>query len=309
EYPHAKLILGIIFTAILGIGYAQHHQFELVYLVFPIISLLLATLWSFNVLSVVEPSQTLGTSTIVSTSTASQPSLEMPSIAPFAFSQDDTDRLGEVIQQLETINTIIEQQVHQSARQMHVVEQLNVIMRDSREQLQSMRQLLQTIDGTVVDVMSTTSVGQSVVQVTQHQLQQAFDTVQGVGHSMAHLVSDLRRVSEIVLAVSDIATQSNFLALNAQIEAARAGELGRGFTIVAEEVRELANQSRESTKMMKGILRSIHQTSSQAVQITETSSTEIANYSTNAEKLNELISTIEEMVNNTHRVLARVVKV
>ncbi len=312
QLPYTLPVITGILIVLVGVGYGASEQSDsaLQALIFAIVGILAAVLWVQQPTTeaptgVASPITTSG----IRSATASHPSFEMPSVAPFAFDSNSTDRLDEVAQQLETIRTVINQQVNQSARQIHTVEQLGATLRVSQEQLQSARHLLQTIDSTVMDVMSTTTDGHTSVQDTQRQLQQALDTVETVGRSMAQLVGDLRRVSEIVTAVSDVATQSNFLALNAQIEAARAGELGRGFTIVAEEVRDLATQSRESTKTMKSILRSIHQASSQAVRITEASSTDIASYATNTTQLDQFVTAIEETINNTHRALVRVIGV
>lgn len=312
-HPYTLPTITGYLIGVVGISYVVvHDTFDVTILVFPIVSVLIGVLWVKEPQALQKsesPSISAAPAPITRSTTASHPSFEMPSVAPFAFDAGSDDRLDEVAQQLETISTVIGQQVNQTARQVHTVEQLGATLRESQDHLRSIRNLLQTVDGSVIDVMSSTTEGHASVKDTQRQLQQALDTVQTVGRSMAQLVADLRRVSEIVLAVSDVATQSNFLALNAQIEAARAGELGRGFTIVAEEVRDLATQSRESTRVMKSILRSIHQTSSQAVRVTETSSSEIAGFASSTEQLDQFVSAIEETINNTHRAITRVIVV
>lgn len=287
---------------------------ELNILAWSIVALLVAILWTL------QPEQTSDTddnfrdidilaSTPMRSITASQPSIEMAAIAPFSFDNTSDDRYDEVVQQLETVRTVVNQQVNQTARQIHTVEQLSSALRTSQTQLQSTRRLLQGADATVMEFISNADDGRTSVQTMESQLGQASDTVQSVGESMAQLVADLRRVSEIVTAVSDIATQSNFLALNAQIEAARAGELGRGFTIVAEEVRDLATQSRESTVTMKNILRSIHQTSSQAVRVTEASGSEMAQHTSTIEQLSHYMQRMDDMVSETHRTLVSVISI
>jgi|GEM_PF-962392 len=76
----------------------------------------------------------------------------------------------------------------------------------------------------------------------------------------------LKQIEEITNTVDDLAQQSRMLALNASIESAKAGEAGRGFTVVAEEVKELAEQSRQAAAQVKSILNEVKGASNRAVQ-------------------------------------------
>ena len=168
-----------------------------------------------------------------------------------------------------TIRVMMRQQIEHIAIQSEVIDLLNTGIKEAQTEFTSLENAIGHIQITVDEMFAATTSNQGSVNIALNEMVHSQEAIDGVGSSMAKLASDLKRAGEIVASVSDIATQSNFLALNAQIEAARAGEHGHGFTIVADEVRDLADQSRMSTQTMKVILRSIHASAAKAVHITE----------------------------------------
>ncbi len=86
-----------------------------------------------------------------------------------------------------------------------------------------------------------------------------------VAETIDRLNEQSQAVGEIITTVNDLAEQSNLLSVNASIEAAKAGEHGKGFTVVAQEVKSLAEQSKQAVTQVRGILSEIQKASAAAV--------------------------------------------
>ena len=150
-----------------------------------------------------------------------------------------------------------------------------------------------TISGTVVAELEEVSANVNLVASNAHkasetaegggetakraiaQMNQVEKTVINSAQVVGHLGERSKQIGEIVDTIAGIAGQTNLLALNAAIEAARAGEQGRGFAVVADEVRKLAEQSEEATKQIADLITEIQRETEHAIKAMENGTNEV----------------------------------
>ncbi|MCM0599943.1 methyl-accepting chemotaxis protein [Periweissella fabalis] len=146
------------------------------------------------------------------------------------------------------------------------------------------------------EVVSADKVAIAELEDLGHAWQTDRDNSNQLIQEMVDMDQDVQSIVKIVSLINDISEQTNLLALNASIEAARAGEAGRGFAIVAEEVRDLAEQSGQSAKSITSIMEVIRSKSEHMVIALNES------YSSNTErttKLDEMVTDLKEVLDQT----------
>jgi twitching motility protein PilJ len=123
------------------------------------------------------------------------------------------------------------------------------------------------------------------------------ETIQETSKRIKRLGESSQEIGNIVELISDIAEQTNILALNASIQASMAGEAGRGFAVVADEVQRLAERAANATKQIEGLVRTIQADTNEAVVSMERSTTDVVGGALLAENAGAALQEIEQVSN------------
>ncbi len=209
-------------------------------------------------------------------------------------SHNRQDEVGVLVR---TVRAMVEKL---KAQTRDIMEAINVLASSSNQIATTTAQLAAGSEQTAVAVTETTTtveevkqtanvssqkarhvstLAQNAVQVSQTGAKSVNETIEGINklkEQMEYIAETIVRLSEhnqaigeIIAAVDDLAEQSNLLAVNAAIEAAKAGEHGKGFVVVAQEIKNHAEQSKQATRQVRTILNDIQKTSGAAVMATE----------------------------------------
>ncbi|HET9954375.1 MAG TPA: CHASE3 domain-containing protein [Polyangiaceae bacterium] len=138
--------------------------------------------------------------------------------------------------------------------------------------------------------------GRRAVEGSIEGLERISQQMGAIAEMVVKLSEQSQAISDIVATVTDLADQSNLLAVNASIEAARAGEQGRAFGVVAQEVRSLAERSKQATAQVRGILTDTQRAISGAVLATEQGSKIVRGGVAQAHEANGAIRTLVETI-------------
>jgi len=162
----------------------------------------------------------------------------------------------------EQTNLEVSSQKEETEQVATAMNQMTATVHDVARNAEEAALAAQTADGKVES-------GQQVVRQSMARIEQLADSATSASTSIESLSAEIQNIGTVLSVIKSVAEQTNLLALNAAIEAARAGEQGRGFAVVADEVRALAKRTQQSTEEIERLvsaLRSAAQSSVQQIQ-------------------------------------------
>ncbi len=168
-------------------------------------------------------------------------------------------------------------------------------------QIQLLNTSADTMGSSAKNVMDKIGAGNQVVEKSIKEINEVRNDTEEVASIIQSLGKASEEIGGIIGIINGIANQTNLLALNAAIEAARAGEAGRGFSVVADEIRELAEESTSSTEKISNLIKQIQQDVAGAVSKMDeninTVNSSVKSIEENGEVFNDINKVAQELMN------------
>ena len=211
---------------------------------------------------------------------------------------DKLEQVGSVVSSASTqLSAQIEQSDRGAAESASRLSEAATAMNEMNATVQEVARNAGSASAASAETREKAEAGARVVEKTVHNIEEVHQLSLTLKDDMTQLNEHAQDITRIMGVISDIADQTNLLALNAAIEAARAGEAGRGFAVVADEVRKLAEKTMSSTNDVGNAIKAIQESTAKSMTGVDNAverigeATELANQSGQA--LQEIVATVE----------------
>lgn len=226
--------------------------------------------------------------------------------------EDFNAMLAEVQQLIQSVNGALSMLDQAATGLSTATEQTRLGMAQQQSETDLVATAVTEMGATIQEIAANTEMAASKAEATnQHALrgqQQVQDSASGIRQLSAglqqatatvhSLARDSQTIGSVLEVIRSLADQTNLLALNAAIEAARAGEQGRGFAVVADEVRMLAMKTQQSTKQIEGIIQGLQQRTGEIVQQISVCRDQGAHSAEQAELTMQLLGSMTQDIGN-----------
>ena len=231
--------------------------------------------------------------------------------------QQMSKSLAQLVTNLDTSMLALRQELIQVEDRAGSIAQLTETQQQSTEMIATamteMASSANNVADSAGDTARNTDEADKQSQHTQQLIHNTVDNIQGLAqqlgtasNAVANLDNDVNNIVKVLDVIGDIAEQTNLLALNAAIEAARAGEQGRGFAVVADEVRNLAGRTQDSTKEIQQMINNLQEGSRNAIQTmevcAETSQSTVTESQNASEALQQIVIALESISSMSHQI-------
>lgn len=228
-----------------------------------------------------------------------------------------TDRIAELVRSVTSTASDVDQQATRVkdtasansdavARQMEESGQINEAMTQMVEAVHEVTESAHRVSDSAGTAERDTDKGREVVADTVETINRLATEIAGAVEVINRVSSDSDNISQVLVEIKAIAEQTNLLALNAAIEAARAGEQGRGFAVVADEVRSLSQRTHKSTEEIEGMISRLQSGVKDAVSAMtnshEVTATTVRKSSEVTEALDRIAQGISTIVDMSHQI-------
>ena len=200
-----------------------------------------------------------------------------------------TELVGQVSEQAQRSEQAMGQQRHETDQVATAINEMSAAAHEVAKSAQNAAEAAQQTD-------REGQAAKSVVDGSIQRIHSLVDDIRSSGVSLDNLQQDVQSIVSVLDVIRSIAEQTNLLALNAAIEAARAGEAGRGFAVVADEVRALASRTQQSTQEIQGMIDRLQQGTQQSVTSMRRSSDAGELTSEQANKAGESLDAIAQLI-------------